>query len=264
MNILEKIIRYKRDQELLLQKQALPLPDVQAKAAAAAPALDFVAGLTAGSGMGLIAEIKKASPSKGLLCPNFDALQLASAYAGGGASALSVLTDEHYFQGSLGYLTQIRAVFPKLPLLRKDFIFDPYQIYQSRAAGADALLLIAAVLPDNLLAALLDLTCALGMEALIEIHNHAELRRVLPLEPRLLGVNNRNLETFQVDLNTSLDLRPLVPADICFVAESGIRSSADLQALSAAGVNAVLIGEALVTAADVKSKVREIVDGCQG
>ena len=264
MNILDEIIQYKRNEELPAQKQIQPLQKVQALASQAAPALDFIAGIKNKAGMGLIAEVKKASPSKGLLCPDFDALQLAGSYAAAGAAALSVLTDQRYFQGSLAYLAQIRAAFPQLPLLRKDFIFDAYQIYEARAAGADALLLIAAVLMDDELLTLVNLTHSLGMEALIEVHNETELERVLPLAPRLLGVNNRNLETFEVDLNTSLTLRPLVPEQVCFVAESGIRGRADLQALSAAGVDAVLIGEALVTAADVELKTREIVNDCQG
>jgi indole-3-glycerol phosphate synthase len=287
----------------------LPLHEVRRRAAAAPPPRDLVAALRRAPGVALIGEVKRASPSKGLLCADFDPLRLAMTYAANGAAAISILTDEKFFQGSLDYLAQIRRSAPPPlglrrrgrqsppsdgaeaatppppgrggvgwgppppgeggagwgpPLLRKDFIVDPYQVYEARAAGADALLLIAAALSDGDLADLLGLTHELGMAALVEVHDADELARVLPLRPRLVGVNNRDLRTFRVDLNTCLALRPLVPADVCLVAESGIHTRADVARLAAAGVDAMLVGEALVVAPDVAAKVRELADGPQG
>jgi len=174
------------------------------------------------------------------------------------------LTDAKYFQGKLEYLTRIKQHLSQngnriVPVLRKDFIFHPYQIYEARAAGADALLLIAAVLKDKELADLLALTRKLEMTALIEVHNKEELERVLPLQPRLLGVNNRNLHDFSVDLNTCIELRQYVPEGVCFVAESGIHTAADVARLAKEGVDAILVGEALVKARDVGVKVKELV-----
>lgn len=260
MTILEEIIRYKRTEELPRQKQKRPEVQVRAEATLTPPPADFVAALQATRRPALIAEIKKASPSKGLLCHRFDPLRLAATYAKNGAAAISVLTDARYFQGRLAYLSQIKAhPAVKIPLLRKDFIFQPYQVYEARAAGADALLLIAAVLNDRDLAELLALTHALQMTALVEVHDRAELERVLPLQPRLIGVNNRDLHDFSVDLNRCLELRQRVPADICFVAESGIRTAEDVARLAAAGIDAMLVGEALVRADDVGGKVRSLM-----
>src|SRR5262245_5922796 len=239
---------------------------VKAEARLAAPPQDFVAALRAAQPIALIAEVKKASPSKGLLRPGFDPLELASAYAQNGAAAISVLTDARYFQGKLDYLTQIRdqlqeAMGSKRPaLLRKDFIFHPYQVHEARAAGADALLLIAAILKDEQMADLLALTHKLGMTALIEVHDREELERVLPLQPHLIGVNNRDLRDFSVDLNTCIRLRQYVPQEVVFVAESGIHTAADVARLSREGIDAILVGEALVKARDVGQKVRELMD----
>jgi indole-3-glycerol phosphate synthase len=270
MTILDDIIKYKRIEELPKQMQAREAAIVRAEAALAPKPRDFVAALRATSRIALIAEIKKASPSKGLLRHNFDPVELATTYATHGASAISVLTDAKYFQGKLEYLTQIRQnlQYPKgtvspisnPPLLRKDFIFHPYQVYEARAAGADALLLIAAVLKDKELSDLLALTHELGMTALIEVHDGAELERMLPLQPRLIGVNNRDLRNFSVDLNTCIKLRQYVPADICFVAESGIHTGADVARLAGEGINAILVGEALMKAKDVGRKVRELLN----
>ncbi len=264
MTILDDIVKYKRTKELPKRMQAREAALVRAEAYLAPKPKDFVGALRAVKGVALIAEIKKASPSKGLLRHNFDAVDLANTYAANGAAAISVLTDAKYFQGKLAYLTQIRehlelAIGPKRPtLLRKDFIFHPYQIHEARAAGADALLLIAAVLNDSEMADLLALTRKLGMTALIEVHNREELDRVLPLNPRLIGVNNRNLHDFSVDLNTCIELRQYVPDPICFVAESGIHTAADVARLRQEGVDAVLVGEALVRSKYVARKVREL------
>ncbi|MBE7556211.1 MAG: indole-3-glycerol phosphate synthase TrpC [Anaerolineales bacterium] len=265
MTILDDIIKYKRIEELPKQMQAREPALVRAEAALAPRPRDFVATLRAAGRVALIAEVKKASPSKGLLRHNFDPIELAQTYATNGASAISVLTDAKYFQGKLEYLTQIRNHLQKLsssptPVLRKDFIFHPYQVYEARAAGADALLLIAAVLKDKEMADLLALTRELGMTALIEVHDQAELERILPLQPRLIGVNNRDLRDFSVNLDTCIELRRHVPADTCFVAESGIHTAADVARLANEGIDAILVGEALVKAKDVGKKVRELVN----
>jgi len=223
--ILYKIMSHKR-REVIAQKRAVPLAELQARVSERAPARDFTAAL-AQPGVRLIAEVKKTSPSKGLLCPNFRPVDLAQTYAANGAAAISVLTDRRFFQGQLSYLEQIKKAVP-LPVLRKDFIFDPYQVYESRAAGADALLLITAVLSDSEIQQLLDLTHQLGMDALVETHNEQELERVLPLNPRVIGVNNRNLVDFTVDLGNFGRLRSLIPADTVAVAESGVHSAADV------------------------------------
>jgi len=288
MTILDDIIKYKRHEELPKQMQAREPAVVRAEAALSPKPRDFVAALRATNRVALIGEVKKASPSKGLLRHNFDPVELAQTYATNGAAAISVLTDARYFQGKLEYLSQIRkaldsrdrgrktgdrrpatgdrklltpySLLPTPVLLRKDFIFHPYQIYEARAAGADALLLIAAVLNDKELADLLALTHELGLTALIEVHDRVELERVLPLQPRLIGVNNRDLRDFSVDLNLCIELRQHVPADICFVAESGIHTAADVALLAKEGIDAILVGEALVKAKDVGKKVRELIN----
>jgi indole-3-glycerol phosphate synthase len=257
-------MKYKRQEELPKQKQLREEAMVHAEAALAPKPKDFVAALKAKTRPALIAEVKKASPSKGLLRADFDPLELASTYAKNGAAAISVLTDARYFQGKLEYLagikSQLQAVMNqnRPAVLRKDFIFDPYQVYEARAAGADALLLIAAVLKDDELAHLLALTRKVGLTALIEVHDQAELDRVLPLKPRLVGVNNRNLHDFSVDINRCIELRQAIPADICMVAESGIRTAAEVSRLAAEGIDAILVGEALVKAKNVAAKVREL------
>jgi indole-3-glycerol phosphate synthase len=262
MNILDEIFATKRE-EVAARLKTRPLAVVRREAEAARPALDFAGALRAAARRpALIAEIKCASPSKGLLAKDFDALRLAEIYRQNGASAISILTDERYFRGHLDYLSQVAERFaeggPRLPLLRKDFLCDPYQVYEARAAGADAVLLIAAYLDAAELSDLHSLTCALGMAALVEVHNQAELEAAAQLDLRLVGVNNRDLRDFSVRLETTLDLRPLVPEGVCLVAESGIHTPADVDRLRQAGVDAVLVGEALVTAPDVAAKVREL------
>ena len=270
MTILDDIVKYKKIDELPRQMQARQAALVRAEAALAPRPRDFVAALKTPPVKGrpaIIAEVKRASPSKGLLRHNFDPVELAETYAASGAAAISVLTDLKYFQGRLEYLSQIRAYLDKYPpkrtgappLLRKDFIFHPYQVYEARAAGADAILLIAAILNDQELSDLLELARSLGMTALIEVHNRAELDRVLPLKPRMLGVNNRDLRDFSVDLNTCIELRQHVPAEVCYVAESGIHTGADTARLAAAGIDAILVGEALVKAKKPGQKLRELL-----
>ncbi len=259
MSILTEIFAYKR-QEVSERQKICSLAEVRRAAEAAAPPADFVAALRARAAgwPALIAEVKRASPSRGLLVENFDPLGLARIYREHGAAAISVLTDERYFQGRLEFLRQISALEPHCPVLRKDFICDPYQVYEARAAGADAVLLIAAHLDPGSLKDLHTLASELDMAALVEVHNQAELEIALACQAALVGINNRDLHTFSTRLETSLDLRPQVPPDVCLVAESGIHTRADVARLAAAGIDAILVGEALVVALDVAAQAREL------
>ena len=254
--ILDKIIRWKRG-EIVRHKRTRPIEVVRAETTLASPPRDFAAALRV-PGVSLIAEVKRASPSKGLLRHDFDAVALAREYEANGAAAISVLTDQHFFQGNLGHLQAVRQN-AGLPVLRKDFILDPYQVYETRAAGADAVLLIVAVLGDGDLKALYRLVRELGMAALVEVHNVAELERALKIAPRVVGVNNRDLRTFKVDLETTAHLRPLVPTDVILVAESGVHTRDDVARLAAIGADAMLVGESLMRAKDVGRKVLELV-----
>jgi indole-3-glycerol phosphate synthase len=221
------------------------------------PPRDFAAAIKKGAGVRLIAEVKRASPSRGLLRPDFDPVALAQTYAAGGAAAISVLTETSYFQGSLDHLTVIRAAVA-LPLLRKDFIFDPYQVYESRAHGADALLLIVAILSREQLGELLSLSHGLGLSCLVEVHCQSEVESAVASGARIIGINNRDLATFEVDIDTTRRLRPLIPRDRIVVSESGISGQNDVHKLQTWGVNAMLIGEALVTAADIPARLKEL------
>jgi indole-3-glycerol phosphate synthase len=256
-SILDEIVAEKR-QELALQKEAVSLPDLERRIASLTAPADFPTALQ-GAGIHLIAEVKKASPSRGLLCPDFDPLRLAGTYAGNGAAAISVLTDPR-FQGELEHLSQIKQsdVAQGVPVLRKDFIFDPYQVYEARAIGADAMLLIVAILPPSQLVELLALSRQLGLHCLVEVHDPAELQIAVEVGAEVIGINNRDLHTFKTDLSVTEGLAPLVPAGKVIVSESGISNREDLRRLSDVGVNAVLVGEALVTAPDVGEKVREL------
>jgi len=258
--ILERILAAKRE-EVAARRETVPLAEVRARAADQAPPLNFAEAL-ARPGVTLIAEIKRASPSRGPLRPGLDAGDLATLYATHGAGALSVLTDGPFFQGSLLDLARARETLRSrgyaLPILRKDFIIDPYQVYEARAWGADAVLLIAAVLPPAVLSELLALTGELGMHALVEVHNWEELEDVLPLRPSIIGVNNRDLRTFRTDITTFARLRPLIPQGTVTVAESGIRTAEDVRYLARQGADAVLVGEALVTAPSIPARVREL------
>ena len=265
--ILDRIVADKR-QELERRRKEEPLAVLRERLAQAPPTRSLAQALR-GPSLGLIAEVKRASPSRGVLRADLDPQALARTYAGSGATAISVLTEEQHFQGSLDDLIAVRAVLdgrgdPRPPLLRKDFLFDAYHLFEARAYGADAVLLIAAVLNPGLLAELLDLARTLGLECLVEVHDEQELEQALAAEAQIIGINNRDLRTFEVDLALSERLRPLIPADRVVVAESGIHSRADVERLRALGVNAVLIGEALVTAEDPGGKIRELLAGGQG
>ena len=261
--LLDEIMAWKR-QELLRQMAEMPEADLQALLTFTPPALDFAAAL-ARPGVSLIAEVKRASPSKGLIAKEFDAVTLALTYADGGAAAISCLTDAKFFQGKLAFLTAIKEAFQQrsiqLPVLRKDFIYHPYQVLQARVAGADAILLIMAVLGDADYRKLMAYSRSLGMEPLVEVHDEMELQRALAANPRIIGVNNRNLRTFEVDLNATARLRPHIPDDVLLVAESGIRGVADVHALKEMGVDAILVGETLVRQAreQRKRKVLQLV-----
>ncbi len=263
MSILAEIITHKQTEIASLDARALR------GAAEGAPApRDFLAAISslpAGEGQRvrarLIAELKRASPSKGILAPHLDLFQVAEMYAQNGASAISVLTDEKFFLGKLETLRELRFTRKsELPLLRKDFIIDEVQLYESRAAGADAALLIAAALTDDRqFADLHALALELGLTPLVEIHDEAEAERALRLKDiRLIGINNRNLATFEVSLKTAERIRPMIPVEIAVVAESGIFTARDVERLSKANVDAILVGEALVTSEDIPAKVREL------
>lgn len=266
-NILNKILEQKK-----LEIAAFDAQTLRRSAEQSPTPKDFLASIkrrrfgthpSTGSGRrpNLIAELKRASPSKGLLAPHLDLFQVADIYTQNGASAISVLTDEKFFMGKLETLRELRFERKsKLPLLRKDFTIDEVQLYEARANGADAILLIAAALTDDALFADLH-ACALslGLTALVEVHNEAETERALRLKDvKLIGINNRNLATFDVTLETTEKLRPMIPAEIAVVAESGIFTASDVERLAKANVDTILVGEALVTAEDIPAKVREL------
>ncbi len=260
MSILARILEQKKVEIAALDAQAL-----RRDAESSPSPRNFLSAIRGeggrATGVRLIAELKRASPSKGILAPHLDLFQVADLYAQNGASAISVLTDEKFFLGSLDTLRQLRFERNSiLPLLRKDFIIDIAQIYQSRANGADAVLLIAAALTDDaLFAGLHALAQELGITPLVEVHDEGETERALKIpDIRLIGINNRNLATFDVNLETTERLRPMIPNSIAVVAESGIFNADDVGRLAKANVNAVLVGEALVTAEDIPAKVREL------
>ena len=258
--ILVEIVR-NRAEGLSRQKQLVSVDEIKNRLGSAMPVRDFHAAVT-GKGKAddirIIAEVKKASPSKGVIRDDFDPLILAREYEENGASAISVLTEEAYFQGSLEHLKLIKEN-TGLPVLRKDFIIDEYQIYEARLAGADAVLLIAAILDEKALKNFLWLTDALGMAALVEVHDGDEMKRALEAGASLIGVNNRDLKTFKVDINATIRLAPLVPKDKILVSESGLGARADILTLQKAGVSAFLIGEALVREKDAGKKLRGLL-----
>lgn len=258
-DILQRIVAVKRD-EVAQARRRCGLAELQAQAAAASPARGFAAALRARVEAGhpaVIAEVKKASPSKGVLREHFVPADIARSYESGGAACLSVLTDERFFQGCAAYLQQARESC-SLPVLRKDFLIDPYQVVEARAMGADCVLLIAACLDDGLMSELEACATEQGLDVLVEVHDGEELERALRLRTPLIGVNNRNLRTFEVSLDTTIGLLPRVPGDRLLVTESGILARADVQRMRSAGVHAFLVGEAFMRAPDPGQALRDL------
>ena len=255
--ILDTILEHKR-QEVLESKSRLPVAELVALARDQQPPRDFRAAITGRSGIRLITEMKKASPSAGVIREHFVPGRLAAECEMAGAAAVSVLTDERFFQGSLGYVAEVKDRV-QLPVLRKDFVIDEYQVYESRAAGADALLLIVRALTSSDLKRLRELARELGMCALVEVHSEEEVEAALNAAAEIVGINNRDLETFRTDLGTTARLRKLLGDEKTVVSESGISSRNDMELLEDVGVDAVLVGEIIMRSADVGAKVRELL-----
>jgi len=255
--ILDQIVAAKR-QEIAEAKARTPDAELCRQLPAAPPLRDFLAPLAAPGPLRLIAEVKKASPSRGVLRADFHPVEIARTYQRHGAACASVLTDGPYFQGSLDDLRQVRAAV-ELPVLRKDFVIDPYQVLEARVAGADAVLLIAECLDDDRLQSLYDAIVGLGMTPLVELYEPENLPRVLRIGARLIGINNRNLRSFAVDLEHTLRLRRQIPGDRVVVSESGIRTRADAERLQAAGVHAMLVGETLMASPDPGAAVDQLL-----
>ena len=256
-DVLSEIVAYKRD-EIERTKQQVPEESLRQQLADAPKPRDFVKALQEADGIALIAEVKKASPSAGLIREDFHPVEIAKIYAAHGAACISCLTDEHFFQGHLDFLKAIRAEVT-VPVMRKDFLLDRYQVTEARAAGADCVLLIAECLDDCTLRDLYFYAGELGMESLIEIYEPENLERVLKLDPPLIGINNRNLRTFVTDLKHTTSLLDKVPGETLLVSESGIRTRDDVLHLQEVGVGAMLIGETLMRPADIGAKVDEIL-----
>lgn len=261
MNILDKIVEQKRREVAKLPARIIAAGDLRDAMLEHGERRDFIAALKAPNigSIGLIAEVKKASPSMGVICKDFDPVRIAKEYEAAGASCLSVLTDEQFFQGSLEYLRQIRAAV-QIPLLRKDFIIDERQILEAIEWGADAILLIVAILTDEQLAKFHSLAIDADLAVLVEVHDEAELERALKISPALIGVNNRDLKTFKVDLATTERLSSLIPRhSSLLVAESGIHTRADVERVYQSGAGAILVGESLIKQGDIGAKVRELL-----
>lgn len=254
--ILDRIVASK-EREIAERRAAVPAADLERRLPEAPPLRDFRAALVREPGVAIIAEVKKASPSAGVLRADFDPVAIATRYAAAGAAAISVLTDEPFFQGRLEYLSTIRAAVSP-PLLRKDFILDRYQLLEARLAGADAVLLIAEILERRQLTALLREAAGLRVQALVELYDPDNLDRVIDSGARLIGVNNRNLRTFETRLEHTLEVAARVPRDCCLISESGIRTRGDVERLGQAGVRAVLVGETLMRADDIGKTLREL------
>jgi indole-3-glycerol phosphate synthase len=255
--ILEDIVARKKERLAELKKRSVQ-KELEQAVVAAPKTRDFLSALKHGEKPVVIAEIKRASPSAGQICPHLEVGKVATCYEGAGAAAISVITEEDFFQGRVEYLKEARRAV-SVPILCKDFIIDPIQLLTARAAGADGLLLIAAILPQSILMELLAMASQLDMACLVEVHDEEELSRVLETKAPLIGINNRDLRTFEVSLDTTLRLRPSIPRNRLVVSESGIQTRGDLQSLAAAGVDAVLVGTSLMRAQDPGAKLRELL-----
>jgi indole-3-glycerol phosphate synthase len=257
--IIDHILKDKKE-ELEVAKQRISVDDISKLALDQPDTVDLEERLFS-DGIQIIAEVKKTSPSKGIICQNFDPIKIARIYAENRAAAISVLTESKYFLGSLNYLLNIKNTLgsDRPPLLRKDFIFDPYQLFESRVFGADAVLLIASILSLDSLKEFLDISHSLRMRCLVEVHNKQELEIVLKSKAKIIGINNRDLTTFKVDLNTTAQLSYLIPEDRIIVSESGIKNRADMEFLKTCRVKAALVGESLITADDIAGKMKELL-----
>ena len=256
-DILKEIV-LKKKEKILLAKQQLSENDLKAKIQNLAPTRPFVEAINKPRSISLIAEIKRQSPSGGIIRQDFNHQEIAKIYQDSGAQAISVLTEEDYFGGNISYINEIKNLVA-LPILRKDFILEVYQVYESRLFGADAILLIADLLSKEKMSELIQLANSLGLDCLIEIHNEKDLKKALSLKVPLIGINNRDLHTLKIDLKTTEKLFPLIPKDKIVVVESGIKSNQDVLFLKILGVNAVLIGEAFMEAQDIKKKIEELM-----
>jgi indole-3-glycerol phosphate synthase len=257
IDTLKEIVAKKRE-KLILAKQNLPEEELKAKVQGLPLTRPFIEAISKPRQISLIAEIKKASPSKGVIRENFNLQEIAGAYREAGVQAISVLTEEDFFQGSISYINEIKNIID-VPVLRKDFILEPYQVYESRLFGADAILLIADLLSKDNLTQLLQIAQEIGLDCLVESHGEKELKKVLSLKNPLVGINNRDLHTLEVDFKTTEKLFPLVPKDKIVVVESGIKTRQDVLFLKILGANACLIGEAFMEAQDIKQRVEEIM-----
>jgi indole-3-glycerol phosphate synthase len=257
MSILDEIVASKH-REVAMARQRMPLAELEDQAALAPPARDFRAALEGPGPIQLIAEVKKASPSARVIRADFDPVAIARTYQEHGAACLSILTDAPYFQGHLSYLARVRASVA-IPLLRKDFVIDEYQVVEARLAGADAILLIAEILDDEAMVSLRRRASELGMSTLVEFHNPANLGRVLDSGADLVGINNRDLKTFEIDIEHTLRLRDQIPPGVVLVSESGIRTRADALRLEAAGISAILVGESLMRQDDIGAAVERLL-----
>jgi indole-3-glycerol phosphate synthase len=257
--ILDRILQDKK-LELEITRGRTPREQIENLALEQSEPLDLAARLISDR-VQLIAEVKKASPSRGVICQDFDPIKIAKTYAANRAAAISVLTETKYFQGSLNYLININNALggDRPPLIRKDFIFDPYQIYESRAFGADALLLIVAILNSDTLKEFLNISHDLKMKCLVEVHDESEVDLALKSEAKIIGINNRDLQTFKTDIKTTARLSKLIPKDRIIVSESGIKDRSDMENLKSWGVNAALIGESLMASDDIAGKIRELL-----
>ena len=255
--ILDTIIAHKQ-KELQIEAEQVPLATLKSKLANLPPTKDFRAAIAQSGNINLIAEVKKKSPSKGIIREDFDPIQIAETYAKNGAAAISVLTDVRFFDGRLDYLSSIRQVVD-VPLLRKDFTIDPYHIYQARVAGADAILLIVAALTKDQLREFMDIAESLSLASLVEVHTDTELEIALDVGAEIIGINNRDLRTFHTDLATTFSLQEFLPTGKVVVSESGIYTRADVESLREAGVDAILVGESLMRSPDIGEQVRKLI-----
>lgn len=257
MTILDEIYKHKLS-EVAENKKRIPTEVLKENIKEEQRTRPFGASLKSNTNITIIAEIKKASPSLGIIRKDFNPVEIARLYESSGAAAISVLTDEKFFQGKLSYLTEVKKSI-QLPVLRKDFIVDPYQIYEARSAGADAILLIATLLSKEEIQHFLELAEGMSMDCLVEVHSESELKKVLQTSANIIGINNRDLATFKIDLETTLLLRPMIPAGKIVVSESGIKSREDIVTLIKKGINAVLVGETLMKTANIPAKLHELL-----